>query len=104
MHRNNSNSWECVRDERIHSLGIEKKYRCPECGKTEKRTIEERKNLVDCMMANGRGLWAFEQCPHCGAVAVTYPSAINGIPCTKTDCISLVEEMRRFADNAGEGI
>lgn len=80
----------------INSLGIPQSATCESCGGMIRRSLYARQNLAECIMANGAGMWALENCPHCGYVMKTYPTAINGQKCTKEECDQLHEEMKKL--------
>jgi hypothetical protein len=84
--------------ENIKSLGIPKSRRCPHCEKMIYRSVGERHNMADCMLANCKGLWCLEHCGHCGWVAKIYPTTINHIPCTQDECEKLFEEIKQYEE------
>ncbi len=82
----------------IRSLGIERDAECPHCGKSWRRTIEERRNMADCMTSNHAGLWVLDGCPYCGWLNKIYPVRINNIPCTPEECDRLSKELKRYEE------
>lgn len=85
--------------ENIKTLRIPKSFKCPNCAKRVYLSTEERINLADCVISNGAGLWALAQCGHCGYVRRIYPTAVNGVEITPSECDKLFEEIKMW-DNA----
>jgi hypothetical protein len=52
------------------------------------------------MIANCKGIWCLEHCGHCGYVNTVYPTAINGVACTREECKQLFEEIRQYDQRA----
>ena len=80
----------------IQTLGIPQKVKCPHCGRTESLDVLRRRDLAESMMSNSNGLWALLHCGWCGYVRQIYPTRINGIACTKKECMELFEEIKRY--------